>query len=142
MASKSKKSPKVAKKAGSRQVSGQPALLSGGNPQIAKAEGDAPVQAYTAAMPGWKQDVGLRLDALIVRTVPGMRKAVKTRRFTGSRAGAGSSACIVSPTTSKWPSSAAHRCDRCRPVPARARTRATSTSARRASSMNRCLPHG
>ena len=52
-------------------------LLSGGNPQIAKAYGDAPVQAYIAAMPGWKSDVGRRLDALIVRTVPGVRKAVK-----------------------------------------------------------------
>src|SRR5262249_39504563 len=52
-------------------------LLSGGNPQIAKGDGDAPVQAYIAAMPGWKSDVGRRLDALIVRTVPGVRKAVK-----------------------------------------------------------------
>jgi len=52
-------------------------LLSGGNPQITKADGDAPVQAYIAAMPGWKSDVGRRLDALIVRTVPGVRKAVK-----------------------------------------------------------------
>ena len=52
-------------------------LLSGGNPQIPKGDGDAPVQAYIAAMPGWKQDVGRRLDALIVRTVPGVRKAVK-----------------------------------------------------------------
>jgi hypothetical protein len=52
-------------------------LLSGGNPQIAKAEGDSPVQAYIAAMPGWKRDVGRRLDALIVRTVPGVLKAVK-----------------------------------------------------------------
>jgi hypothetical protein len=52
-------------------------LLSGGNPQIAKAEGDAPVQAYIAAMPGWKKDVGRRLDALIARTVPRVRKAVK-----------------------------------------------------------------
>ncbi|CAH1690444.1 conserved hypothetical protein [Hyphomicrobiales bacterium] len=55
----------------------EPALLSGGNPQIAKADGDAPVQAYIAAMPGWKQDVGRRLDALITRTVPDVRKAVK-----------------------------------------------------------------
>jgi hypothetical protein len=54
-----------------------PALLSGGNPQIAKGYGDAPVQAYIAAMPGWKSDVGRRLDALIVRTVPGVHKAVK-----------------------------------------------------------------
>ena len=51
--------------------------LAGGNPQIAKADGDAPVQAYIAAMPGWKRDVGRRLDALIVRTVPDVRKAVK-----------------------------------------------------------------
>jgi hypothetical protein len=52
-------------------------LLSGGNPQIAKADGNAPVQAYIAAMPGWKRDVGRRLDALIARTVPGVLKAVK-----------------------------------------------------------------
>ncbi|MEP6566587.1 MAG: DUF1801 domain-containing protein, partial [Mesorhizobium sp.] len=52
-------------------------LLSGGNPQIAKADGDAPVQAYIAAMPGWKRDLGHHLDALIVRTLPGVRKAVK-----------------------------------------------------------------
>ena len=57
--------------------SAKPVLLAGGNPQIAKGEGDAPVQAYIAAMPGWKRDVGRRLDALIVRTVPGVRKAVK-----------------------------------------------------------------
>ncbi len=52
-------------------------LLSGGNPQIAKAEGDAPVQAYIAAMPGWTRDLGIRLDAVITRTVPRVRKAVK-----------------------------------------------------------------
>src|SRR5262250_739812 len=56
---------------------GKVVLLSGGNPQIAKADGDAPVQAYIAAMPGWKRDLGKRLDALIVRTVPNVRKAVK-----------------------------------------------------------------
>jgi hypothetical protein len=55
----------------------KPKLLSGGNPQIAKADGDAPVQAYIAAMPGWKRDVGRRIDALIERTVPGVHKAVK-----------------------------------------------------------------
>ena len=55
----------------------KPVLLSGGNPQIAKADGDAAVQAYIAAMPGWKRDVGRRLDALIVRTVPNVRKAVR-----------------------------------------------------------------
>jgi hypothetical protein len=52
-------------------------LLSGGNPQIAKGYGDAPVQAYIAAMPGWKREVGRRLDALIVRIVPDVQKAVK-----------------------------------------------------------------
>ena len=52
-------------------------LLSGGNPQIAKGDGDEPVQAYIAAMPGWKCAIGERLDALIVRTVPNVRKAVK-----------------------------------------------------------------
>ena len=52
-------------------------LLSGGNPQIAKADGNVPVQAYIAAMPGWKREIGKRLDALIVRNVPGVRKAVK-----------------------------------------------------------------
>ena len=55
----------------------EPVLLSGGNPQIAKGDGDAPVQAYIAAMPGWKSDVGRRLDALIVENVPHVRKAVK-----------------------------------------------------------------
>jgi hypothetical protein len=54
-----------------------PVLLSGGNPRIAKAEGDAPVQAYIAAMPGWKRTIGKRLDALVVRAVPRVRKAVK-----------------------------------------------------------------
>ncbi|MEZ2132057.1 MULTISPECIES: DUF1801 domain-containing protein [unclassified Sinorhizobium] len=55
----------------------KPTLLSGGNPQIAKGYGDAPVQAYIAAMPGWKSDVGRRLDALIESTVPDVQKAVK-----------------------------------------------------------------
>jgi hypothetical protein len=90
-----KKSAKVAKKAAAKRVAAKPAkprktapktedrkaakpvLLSGGNPQIAKGYGDAPVQAYIAAMPGWKREVGRRLDALVVRTVPGVRKAVK-----------------------------------------------------------------
>src|SRR4029079_14144824 len=73
----STKSAKVAKKATAKRVPAKPTLLSGGNPQIAKGYGDAPVQAYIAAMPGWKRDVGRRLDALIARTVPGVRKAVK-----------------------------------------------------------------
>jgi hypothetical protein len=57
--------------------SGEPVLLSGGNPQIAKADGDAPVQAYIDALPGWKHDVGRRLDSLIVSAVPDVRKAVR-----------------------------------------------------------------
>ena len=73
----SKTSTKAAKKAAAKGATAKPTLLSGGNPQIAKAYGDAPVQAYIAAMPGWKSDVGRRLDALIVRTVPGVHKAVK-----------------------------------------------------------------
>jgi hypothetical protein len=72
----SKKSAKVAKEATAKQIATKPVLLSGGNPQIAKAYGDAPVQAYIAAMPGWKRDAGRRLDALIVRTVPGVRKTL------------------------------------------------------------------
>ena len=68
---------KVATKAASTRIAKKPTLLAGGNPQIAKGDGDAPVQAYIAAMPGWKRDVGRRLDALIVRTVPAVRKAVK-----------------------------------------------------------------
>ncbi|MCA1452363.1 DUF1801 domain-containing protein [Bradyrhizobium sp. BRP22] len=79
------KSTKVAKKAAAKRgdarsqprKAAKPVLLAGGNPQIAKAYGDAPVQAYIAAMPGWKSDLGRRLDALIMRTVPGVHKAVK-----------------------------------------------------------------
>ncbi len=93
----SKQSAKVAKKADAKRVAVKGAkprkvapksqvrkvakpvvkLLSGGNPQIAKGYGDAPVRAYIAAMPGWKSDVGHRLDAIIERTVPGVCKAVK-----------------------------------------------------------------
>ena len=77
MPTKPGKSPKLANKAAAKQVTTKPVLLSGGNPQIAKGEGDAPVQAYIAAMPGWKQGVGQRLDSLITRTVPDVHKAVK-----------------------------------------------------------------
>ncbi|MFS8979852.1 DUF1801 domain-containing protein [Cupriavidus necator] len=73
----STKPPKPAKQPAAKPATAKPRLLAGGNPQIAKADGDAPVQAYIAAMPGWKSDVGRRLDALIVRTVPEVRKAVK-----------------------------------------------------------------
>ncbi|WP_331371319.1 DUF1801 domain-containing protein [Sinorhizobium chiapasense] len=69
--------PAATKAAATKTKDAKPTLLSGGNPQIAKGEGNAPVQAYIAAMPGWKSDAGRRLDALIVRTVPGVKKAVK-----------------------------------------------------------------
>ena len=78
-----KKSATIAKKPAATRARGAakptfpPSLLSGGNPQIAKADGDTPVQAYIAAMPGWKRDIGRCLDVLIVRTVPTVRKAVK-----------------------------------------------------------------
>jgi hypothetical protein len=75
-ATQSKSPPKAGAKA-KPGASGAVVLLSGGNPQIAKADGNAPVQAYIAAMPGWKRDMGTRLDALIVSTVPNVRKAVK-----------------------------------------------------------------
>lgn len=55
----------------------EPRLLSGGNPQIAKGEGDGPVQAYIAAVPGWKREACARADALVVETIPGVKKAVK-----------------------------------------------------------------
>ena len=72
-----KKSGKVAKKAPVKRDVPAPKLLSGGNPQISKGYGDAPIQAYIAAMPGWKRDLGQRLDALVVAAVPGVSKAVK-----------------------------------------------------------------
>jgi len=81
------KTAKAAKKvaAGSRKTTpkararkdAKPVLLSGGNPQIPKGYGDAPVQVYIAAMPGWKSELGRRLDAIIARIVPGVSKAVK-----------------------------------------------------------------
>jgi len=74
---KTKPGAKEAKQIKVRQGDKVAVVLSGGNPRIAKADGDAPVQAYIAAMPGWKRDVGRRLDALIVRNVPNVRKAVK-----------------------------------------------------------------
>jgi len=77
-ATKSKAPPHAGTKARPGAREAKPVkLLSGGNPQIAKAYGDAPVQAYIAAMPGWKGDVGRRLDAIIMRTVPDVYKAVK-----------------------------------------------------------------
>jgi hypothetical protein len=78
--SETKSPPKAGAKAKpikAREGEKAPVLLSGGNPQIAKADGDAPVQAYIVAMPGWKRDLGKRLDALIVRNVPSVCKAVR-----------------------------------------------------------------
>ncbi len=69
--------PKSPTKAASTAAGSEAKLLSGGNPQIAKGDGDAPVQAYIAAMPGWKSDIGRRIDALVVETVPDVQKAVK-----------------------------------------------------------------
>jgi len=81
MAGKNPKKPaKKAKgktKAKAKRASGKPKLLSGDNPQIAKGYGDAPVQAYIAAIPGWKREVARRVDAIVTRTIPGVRKAVK-----------------------------------------------------------------
>lgn len=74
MASKSTKAPAVSNAAPADTA---PKLLSGGNPQIPKGDGDAPVQAYLAAMPDWKREAGRALDALVVRTVPDVRKAVR-----------------------------------------------------------------
>ena len=71
------KKPKPSTKPTTNRPRAKPKLLSGGNPQIAKAYGDAPVQDYIAAMPGWKRDLGRRLDAIITRTIPGVCKAVK-----------------------------------------------------------------
>lgn len=72
-----RKSAGLVRRRGAKKRKAAVVLLSGGNPQIAKADGDAPVQAYLAAMPGWKSRLGKRLDALIVKTLPDVRKAVK-----------------------------------------------------------------
>ena len=77
MPAKKSRSKKVTKKRAARRAAAKPVLLAGGNPQIAKADGDTAVQAYIAAMPDWKREIGRRLDALVVRNVPGVRKAVK-----------------------------------------------------------------
>src|SRR6476469_7100889 len=76
VATKTAKPRKTASKSQSREAA-KPKLLSGGNPQIAKGYGDAPVQAYIAAMPGWKRDVGRRIDDIVARVVPDVYKAVK-----------------------------------------------------------------
>jgi hypothetical protein len=119
----------------SRAVTAKPTLLAGGNPQIAKAYGDAPVQAYIAAMPGWKRDVGRRLDALIVRTVPDVHKAVKWNSPLYGIEGNGWFLGVHCFT--KYVKVAFFRGASLRPVPPaspRAKTRATSTSMRKTSS--------
>ena len=133
------KSAKVAKKAAAK-----PTLLSGGNPQIAKGDGDAPVQAYIAAMPGWKRDLGRQLDALIVRTVPGVRKVVKWNSpFYGVEDQGGwflSFHCFT-----KYVKVAFFRGTSLRPLPPaspRARTPATSTFTRTTNSTKRSLSPG
>ncbi len=74
---KKKKKKTAARPKATTRAGGKPKLLSGGNPQIAKSHGDAPVQAYIAAMPEWKRDIGRRIDAIVTRAVPGVKKAVK-----------------------------------------------------------------
>jgi len=99
----------MAGKTGPKPAAGEPVLLSGGNPQIAKGYGDEPVQAYITAMPGWKHDVGQRLDALIVETVPEVAKAVKGLGETGEPAAGREdvnppgSACIRRFDLTVWP---------------------------------------
>jgi hypothetical protein len=77
MAGKKLKKPAKKAKAKATRKSSKPKLLSGDNPQIAKGYGDAPVQSYIAAIPGWKREVARRVDAIVTRAVPGVRKAVK-----------------------------------------------------------------
>jgi hypothetical protein len=72
-----KKKASTRKAATKRAAAAKPKLLAGGNPQIAKGDGDAPVQAYIKAIPGWKQDLARRIDAIITRALPDVRKAVK-----------------------------------------------------------------
>ena len=71
------KRPATMRAGAAKKVAAKPKLLSGDNPQIPKGLGDAPVQAYLAAIPGWKQDAARRLDAIITRAVPDVRKGVK-----------------------------------------------------------------
>jgi hypothetical protein len=139
---KAAKPRKPAPKSQSRKAA-KPTLLAGGNPRIAKADGDAPVQAYIAAMPGWKRDIGRRLDAAIVRTVPGVRKAVKWNSPLYGIAGQGWFLGIHCFTS--YVKVAFFRGASLRPVPPaspRARTRATWTSMRTTSSTKLSSPLG
>lgn len=125
-ATKGKGSPKAAASAATKLKPAK--LLAGGNTRIAKADGDAPVQTYIAAMPGWKRDIGKRLDALIVGTVPNVRKAVKWNSPFYGIAGRGWFLVFQAFTHYvKVTFSAARRCGRSRPA-ARASWAAGSTS--------------
>ena len=139
---KAAKPPTTAPKSLSRKLT-KPALLAGGNPQIAKADGDAPVQAYVAAMPGWKRDVGRRLDALIVRTVPGVDKAIKWNSpFYGIE---GEGWFLAFHCLTKYVKVGFFHGASLRPVPPaspRARTRASSTSMKTTRSTKLSLPLG
>jgi len=121
----------------------KPALLAGGNPQIAKAEGDSPVKTYIAAMPGWKRGVGRRLDAVITRTVPGVRKAVKWNSpFYGIE---GNGWFLSFHCFTKYIKVTFFRGSSLRPVPPGAsngKEGVTSTSMRTTSSMKLSLPIG
>lgn len=77
MKAKARKKQAAPRKKSAKASAKKPRLLSGGNPQIAKGYGDEIVHAYIAAMPGWKRAAGKRVDALVTRAVPGVRKAVK-----------------------------------------------------------------
>jgi hypothetical protein len=135
--SMSRKSVKVGTTAAARRAVAKPALLSGGNPQIAKADGDAPVQAWIAAMPGWKRAVGRRLDALIARNVPRVRKAVRWNSpFYGLE---GQGWFLGLHAFTNYVKVSFFKGTSLRPVPreARARTRAGSTSTRTISTRRR-----
>ncbi len=115
-----------------------PTLLAGGNPRIAKADGDAPVQAYVAAMPGWKRELAHRLDALIVRSVPKVQRAVKWNSPLYGIEGQGWFLGVH--TFTHYVKLAFFRGTALRPlppVPAKARIRATSTSAKATRSTRR-----
>ena len=115
-----------------KTTTGEVKLLSGGNPQIAKADGDAPVQAYIAAMPEWKSDLGRRLDDLIVRNVPNVRKAVRWNTASRARVGSRATNGYVKITFLNGARSTPSR-----PAEARTPTRAGSTSMKANSTRSR-----
>ena len=131
---------KVTRKSGE---AAEPVLLSGGNPQIAKADGDAPVQAYIRAMPGWKSAVGRRLDSIVVRTAPDVRKAVRWNSPFYGMEGQGwflNFHCFAKYV--KVAFSTGHRWILSRRASPKTRTCAISTSTRTTSSTSSSSPHG